>query len=74
MRRALAGPGVPAWTRVTGIWHWLGPGNTNVAGYREGGWVVPGIAPSRYTHPVLPTGPHPADRSPYTADAEAAGH
>ena len=46
MRR---GPGRPSECPVDAdnalVSQWLGPGNTNVAG----GWVVPGIAPSRYT-------------------------
>ena len=45
-----------AWVDAeTGIWHWLGPGNTNMGP----GWVVPGIAPSRYTTLPVPHLLHP---------------
>ena len=47
------------------IYHWLGPGNTNLRVGRGttqlvGGWgrVVPGIAPSRYPTPAPPDSVH----------------
>ena len=38
VRRAQPGPGVPGGRVIAGIWHWLGPGNTNARVY---GWVLP---------------------------------
>ena len=58
VRRAQAGPGVTQGHGRRALGHWLGPGNTNV---EHAGWV-PGIAPSRYTHP----GTHPVYHPPGT--------
>ena len=57
VRRALEGPGVPVGRRNGVIWHWLGPGNTNIP-LGGTGWVLPGIPPSQYPPACTTPGTH----------------
>ena len=64
------GPGVPGGHGKPGIWHWLGPGNTNKAGWVGTRYSTLPV-PTRYTHPGTPSRYPPAV---LPADAHAVPH